>query len=111
MNIEFQVNRTRSFESISFGRTSRLSLKTYYTKHLTSLSSVSIVNRRHLLLPIFRAPHKQKELRKKREKRKYKKNQNMLEESKKTIYQLRRTYQNVKEIAKDWLRTIKIYKF
>ena len=29
---------------------------------------------------------------------------------KKYIYQLRRTYQDSQEIAKDWLRRVKIYK-
>jgi hypothetical protein len=29
---------------------------------------------------------------------------------KKNIYQWRRTYQNAQEIAKDWLKRIKIYK-
>jgi hypothetical protein len=54
-----------------------LSLQTYYAKRLTSLCFISIVKKRHLLLPILEF-HINKN--KKKEKRKYK---NILEEDKK----------------------------
>jgi hypothetical protein len=41
----FQINRTKTFEKINFGITVHLSLQSYYAKHLTSLYSVSIVER------------------------------------------------------------------
>jgi hypothetical protein len=54
--IKFQVIQTKSFEMISYGRTFYSSLQTYYAKHLKSLSSIIIVKREHLLLPIFWGP-------------------------------------------------------
>jgi len=50
---EFQVNRTKSFKKISFGKTICLSLQTYYIKHSTSLCSISIIKSGHLSLPNF----------------------------------------------------------
>ena len=63
-----------------------------------------------LLLPILKALHKQnKNKKKKKKKRKHKKIKKILEENKKYI-PVRRIYQNIQEIVKDWLRKIKIYK-
>jgi hypothetical protein len=63
---EFQINQAKRFEKISFRSSVFVYLyKTYYAKHLTSLCSVSIVKRGHLLLPIFESPHKKGENRKK----------------------------------------------
>jgi hypothetical protein len=66
-----------------------------------------------MLLPILRAPHKQKKS-KKRKKRKYKKNKKCQKKKKIYIYiyiyQLRRTYWNSREITKNWLRRVTTYK-
>jgi len=78
---EFQVNQIKSFEMISFRRTLCLFVQTYYAKHITSFSSVSIVKRGIYCYPFFEAPHKRK-YQKIREKRKYKKIKKILEEKK-----------------------------
>ena len=66
---------------ISFRRTLCLFVQTYYAKHITSFSSVSIVKRGIYCYPFFEAPHKRK-YQKIREKRKYKKIKKILEEKK-----------------------------
>jgi len=78
---EFKVNQIKSFEMISFRRTLCLFVQTYYAKHITSFSSVSIVKRGIYCYPFFEAPHKRK-YQKIREKRKNKKIKKILEEKK-----------------------------
>jgi hypothetical protein len=64
-----RVSDQPSFEKISFGKFNFVYLyKTYYAKHSTSLYSVSIVKRRHLLFPNFRSPRKKGEIQKKKSK-------------------------------------------
>jgi hypothetical protein len=63
-----------------------------------------------MLLPIFRAPHKPKKSEKEKEKRRYKKLKKQCWKKIKEIILIRRISQNTKELIKNWLRKIKIYK-
>ena len=73
-------------------------LKTYYAKHLTSICSISIVKRGYLLLSIFRALNKQNKI---------EKIQNFWKKCwKKKEYT--HIHHNAQEIAKDYLRKIKM---
>jgi len=60
-----------------------------------------------LLLPILRK--QKKKIKREKEKKKHKKIKKILEENKKYIL-VRRIYQNIQEIIKNWLKKIKIYK-
>jgi hypothetical protein len=96
-----RVSDQPSFEKISFGKFNFVYLyKTYYAKHSTSLYSVSIVKRRHLLFPNFRSPRKKGEIQKKSQKI-YSK------ENKKIIIVVRRGCRSAQKMAKRWLRKFK----